>query len=104
MYPEQKPLFTLTIGEFIELTKSLVNEAIKEISEQKHATEAISGNDENFNIMELAGFLRCSKVSVHNYKKKGLPFYRVGRKILFKKLEVLEFMKKLKGKQIKASK
>jgi hypothetical protein len=32
-------------------------------------------------------------VSIHAYKKKGLPFYRVGRKVLFKKSEVLEFMK-----------
>jgi hypothetical protein len=44
-------------------------------------------------IESLMNFLGCNKASVHNYKKRGLPFYRVGRKVLFKKEEVLVFMK-----------
>ena len=55
---------------------------------------------DTFSILELAKFLRCSKVSIHNYKKLGMPFYRIGRKILFKKNEVLNFMKGLKNRRV----
>lgn len=101
MNGEQKPLFSLTIGEYIALTKALVDEALKEKEKQRlESTESEKNKDEHFSIRELAVFLRCSKVSIHNYKKKGMPFYRIGRKILFKKQEVLNFMKSLRGKRI----
>jgi hypothetical protein len=60
----------------------------------------VKPGEEVFNIMELAKFLRCSKVSIHNYKKLGMPFYRIGRKLLFKKAEVLNFMRTLKHKRV----
>ncbi|MGZ4041736.1 MAG: hypothetical protein ACXVO9_00955 [Bacteroidia bacterium] len=66
--------------------------------EKKEKKQEEAGENEVLNITELGKFLRCSKASVHNYKHLGLPFYRVGRKILFKKSEVLLFMKTLKGK------
>lgn len=101
MFPESKPLYSLTIGEFIELTKKLVEETLKEREQVKKAdTTENEEKVETFNIGELAKFLRCSKVSIHNYKKLGMPFYRIGRKILFKKNEVLNFMKGLKGNRI----
>lgn len=101
MLPEAKPLFTLTIGEFIALTKELVNEAFRQKNqENEQAKENATDKEEHFNIMELARFLKCSKVSVHQYKKKGLPFYRIGRKLLFKKTEVLNFMRGLRNKRV----
>lgn len=101
MFPESKPLYSLTIGEFIELTKKLVEETLKEREQVKKAVATDTEEKaETFNIGELAKFLRCSKVSIHNYKKLGMPFYRIGRKILFKKNEVLNFMKGLKGNRI----
>lgn len=98
MQTEVKPLFTLTIGEFMALTKKLVEDTIKE-----KAGENISKRDEDdeqavLNISQLTEFLHCSKASIHNYKKLGMPFYRIGRKILFRKNEVLNFMKGLKRK------
>jgi excisionase family DNA binding protein len=90
MYSEKsKPLYALTIGEYIDLTREAILSAINEnpFPEKHHEPD-----DEHFTISELAKFLGCSLVSVHNYKKKGLPFYRMGRKILFKKSEVLLFM------------
>jgi len=101
MNADHKPLYSLTIGEFITLTKTLINEAIneKELAE-KQMTESVKGKEEHYSIKELATFLHCSKVSIHNYKKIGLPFYRIGRKILFKKQEVLNFMKSLKSKRV----
>jgi excisionase family DNA binding protein len=101
MHGNQKPLFSLTIGEFIALNKTLINAVLNDKEEQKeNVTENEKSNEEHFSIKELANFLRCSKVSIHNYKKQGMPFYRIGRKILFKKLEVLNFMKSLKSKRV----
>lgn len=101
MYTEGSPLFSLTIGQFIALTKNLVDDALKKKDQEKTQDNENVSNDEHFNIQELAQFLKCSKVSVHKYKKIGLPFYRVGRKVLFKKTEVLNFMKGLRKRLIK---
>lgn len=96
---EPKPLFTLTIGEFMALTKQLVEEVINEKAKQKdQVNTGEKTNEDVFNIGELMGFLRCSKASVHNYKKSGMPFYKIGRKILFRKNEVLNFMRGLKDR------
>lgn len=99
MQPEIKPLFTLTIAEFMVLTKKLVEETINE-KMQSFNTQKLDETNEvaELNISELTKFLHCSKASVHNYKKLGMPFYRIGRKILFRKNEVLNFMKGLKNK------
>ena len=75
----------------------MVEKAIEE-KEKRNKESENKNEDQEFNIQELGKFLRCSKASIHNYKHLGLPFYRVGRKILFKKSEVLAFMKTLKGK------
>lgn len=88
-----KPLFTLSITEFASLVKELINQAVKERLEQ--ISKPIDEMEEHFSIGQLATFLGCSKVSIHAYKKKGMPYYKIGRKILFKKTEVLQFMKNL---------
>jgi hypothetical protein len=100
MNVDHKPLYALTIGEYITLTKTLINEAITEkgLAEQQFAQQA--KEDEHYTIKGLCAFLHCSKVSIHKYKKIGLPYYRLGRKILFKKQEVLNFMKGLKSKRV----
>lgn len=96
---EPKPLFTLTIGEFMALTKRLVEEVINEKAISKDQINPEAKKDEDvFSIRELMGFLRCSKASIHNYKKLGMPFYKIGRKLLFRKNEVLNFMKTLKDR------
>ena len=96
-----KPLYTLTIDEFKTLSRTLIDEALNDREQQKIiANEDNIGKDEHFTIKELAQFLSCSKQSIHNYKKAGLPYYRIGRKILFEKLKVLNFMKTIKTKRI----
>lgn len=94
MHAENKPLFTLSIAEFMALINNTVEGALKEkfkVSEDKPKEE-----EQHFNIGELSKFLGCTKVSIHNYKKRGLPYYKIGRTILFKKSEVLVFMRKLR--------
>jgi excisionase family DNA binding protein len=98
---EQKPLFTLSIGEFMGMIKKLVDEAFSEREQkERQQGEQKKETDVHFSIKQLAEFLSCSKVSIHKYKKKGMPFYRIGRKILFKKQEVLNFMRSLGRKRI----
>ncbi len=104
MQKEEKPLFSLTVEEFMAITKRLVNEAVREIKAEPEEVLSIEDGIEHFTIKELATFLRCSIVSIHNYKKMGMPFYRVGRKVLFKKQEVLAFMKSINLKNNKKSK
>jgi excisionase family DNA binding protein len=84
-----KPLYSLTVGEYVELTKNTMISALKE---QEIKPEIKPDQEEHFTIRECAAFLHCSVVSIHNYKKQGMPYYRIGRKVLFKKSEVLEFM------------
>jgi len=61
---------------------------------QARLSKTATPTDRTFTIKELAVFLKCSKVSVHAYKKLGLPYYRIGRTVIFKESEVLHFMKK----------
>lgn len=87
--PFNKPLYALSVGEFMQLIKDTVNSIVA-----KNKDEKPTEKEEHFTIEQLKHFLNCSKVTLHNYKKKGLPYYRIGRKLLFKKSEVLEFMRK----------
>jgi len=83
-----KPLYTLTIGEFVNLLQETIKK--NEVAPSENTPQQ---QEEHFTIEQLRKFLNCSKVTLHNYKKRGLPYYRIGRKVLFKKSEVLEFMR-----------
>lgn len=101
MFIDNKPLYALTISEFKTLSKALIDEALNDREQlKKFSGENTIEKNEHFTIKELADFLSCSKQSIHNYKKAGLPYYRIGRKILFEKLKVLNFMKTIKTKRI----
>jgi excisionase family DNA binding protein len=100
--PDDKPLYTLTVGEFRTLASQIVFQALNE----HHSVPGITSSsvepkeDAHFTIKELTKFLHCSRMSIHNYKKLGLPFYRLGRKILFKKDEVVAFMRRCIGRDV----
>lgn len=48
-----------------------------------------AANDIKLSIPELAMYLKCSLPTIHKYKKDGvIPFYRLGRKVYFKKSEI----------------
>jgi len=88
-HPTDKPLYALTVGEFTQLVQDTVKGIATEPKQEKTAKE-----NEHLTMNQLTEFLSCSKVTVHNYKNRGLPYFRVGRKLLFKKSEVLDFMRK----------
>lgn len=100
--PDDKPLYTLTVGEFRTLAGQIVLQALNE----HHSVPAVTSpsvepkEDAHFTIKQLTKFLHCSRMSIHNYKKLGLPFYRLGRKILFKKDEVVAFMRRCIGRDV----
>lgn len=101
---KDRPLYSLSIQEFMAISESLIKDTVKtllgEASEQNRNQSETHTGDDTLDISGLAKFLNCSKVSIHAYKKKGLPFYRIGRKVLFKKQEVLDFMKSLRKRYL----
>ncbi len=53
-------------------------------------------NDELLQIQEAAKMLEVSISTLHTYKKNGaVPFHRIGRRVYFKKSEILESLKKI---------
>ncbi len=90
----------LTIDEYKTLLRTLIDEALNAREHKSPSHETENKEAEHFTIKQLTDFLSCSKQSIHNYKKAGLPFYRIGRKILFEKKKVLDFMKTIKTKRV----
>lgn len=83
-------------------TKTPVSNSKVEIVKPKFHTEGeidkddaqpLGDREEYMSIAECAKFLGRSKVTIHEYKKQGLPCYRIGRTVKFKKSEVLNFMR-----------
>lgn len=99
-----KELVQINNEELLELIEILVRKVIKEVltsgSESNRSNETVSesqkfGDREKLlSIKECAAFLGCSEVSVHAYKKMGLPFFKTGRTVKFLKSEILVFMRK----------
>jgi excisionase family DNA binding protein len=70
-----------------------------EQQDAKHLSVA-GGQEIQFDIAGLANYLNCSVQTIHNLKKSGeIPFYRLGRKVYFKKREIDEIARvaKIKG-------
>jgi excisionase family DNA binding protein len=61
--------------------------------DQDPEMQPLGDREEYMSIEECAKFLGRSKVTIHEYKKKGLPCFKLGRTIKFKKSEVLNFMR-----------
>lgn len=61
--------------------------------------EPLGDHEEYMTIAECAKFLGRSKVTIHEYKKQGLPCYKIGRTVKFKKSEVLGFMRQQEKKR-----
>ena len=100
MLNRQAPLYTLSVDEIM----AFIHEQIQEVWQQKKKyrlkLEQEIDNDEHFSIAELTRFLRCSKDTIHTYKKKGMPFYRIGKKILFRKTEVIRFLRDIPRRRV----
>jgi predicted DNA-binding transcriptional regulator AlpA len=78
---------------------SLIREGFKkELMEYLNLREKEKANEKDFDILlsrrEVVQLLKISIPSLHNYQKSGiLKSYRIGKRVLFKKGEVLEALK-----------
>lgn len=63
--------------------------AFKKFITPPHTPEPQPEPNQQFNISELATYLKVTKATVHAYKKRGVfPYYQTGRTVYFKKCEV----------------
>ena len=70
---------------------------------QKRIKEALDNFDtlpkdefELLKVVDVAKLLKVSKVTIHQWKKKGLiPFTRISNKVYFNKKDVLSALKKI---------
>ena len=61
-----------------------------------------SPSDDFISFNDVKNMLKCSAVTLHAYKKQGkIPFHRLGRRVLFRKSEVLNCLKTINEGAIK---
>ena len=94
--------FTLMpISELCELIKKSVAEAFD--NELKiFLKDSIKEEDQLLKIEEACELLKVSKVTIHKWKKQNkIQSYRIGRKIYFKRGEIINSMtSQVKGRKI----
>jgi predicted DNA-binding transcriptional regulator AlpA len=81
--------------------KKWIREAIRE--ERKgfaadRPKDFLEGEAPLLNRKEIAGYLRISLVTLHDWMNRGLPCHRKGGRVFFLKAEVLEWVKTKHGK------
>lgn len=79
----------------IVTTRSELQEIIKEVIQANTTPNNPVIDDDYLTQTEAARFLRISKVTLIEWKKKGaIPYYQQGKTVLYKKTELLETLKK----------
>jgi hypothetical protein len=93
---EQTIFTSLKVDDLIDLIKKCISDAIS-LKPKGGSNETPS--DDLLNIEDIQKIFNVSKVTVHKWKKKGLiPFYKMNRKVYFKKSEVISSMSHKKRK------
>ena len=77
-----------------------INECIKDAISLKEQVKAEQAAPEDLlSIEDIQKIFKVSKVTVHKWKKAGLiPFYKMNRRVYFKKSEVIDSMNHKKRK------
>jgi excisionase family DNA binding protein len=84
---------TMFVAMPIEELLDLIEEKIIKGLEKNNNKPTPIQTDELLNVEEVCKFLRVSKVTIHKWKKKKLIVsYRIGRRIYFKKHELIKAM------------
>lgn len=92
MYTHDTPLWQLTVAEYIELNKKL----IEEIRLKEEEKEAPQSPDVLRGLDGLAAFLGCCKRTALKLKQSGkidAAYIQEGRKILFDKKKLIDCLK-----------
>ncbi len=83
---------TLNSDEFAALIFEAVNKAVKKINPNNKTTEK---ENDFLDQQQAAKFLHISLPTIIRWKKeKKIPYYQEGRKVLFKKSELLKVLQK----------
>lgn len=82
------PLFSLTVGQFCELSKQIISEA------QKSAQPVQSSEqDEILFINQAAKFLNLAKPTLYGLTSKNeIPYIKKGKKLIFRRSELLKWL------------
>ena len=77
-----------------------IQDGIKDVLDQKHTNASESEKEEDLlTIEEVQKIFRVSKVTIHKWKQKGLiPYYKMNRRLYFKKSEVIDSLQNKKRK------
>jgi excisionase family DNA binding protein len=79
---------TMPIEELESRIRSIIKSEVQKLNNAQS-----NPPDELMSIEEVQTFLHVSKVTIHKWKKRGrIKSYRIGRKIYFKKNEILNSM------------
>jgi len=93
---EQILLTSITLEELLDKITERINIAISiKTSERKETPTP----EDLLTIEDMIGLFKVSKVTIHKWKKRGLiPFYKMNRKVYFKRSEVINSMSYKKRK------
>jgi hypothetical protein len=89
LFDLNKPLYALTVGEFVQLNEKIHNENQKQL-------QKMGSNDDQIitSIKGLAKFLHCSVPTAQKFKNKFPEiFHQTGRIFLVCKSDILSMMK-----------
>ena len=87
---------SLNVDDLIDIIKKCVTDAVSLKAQEEAKTQP---SEDLLNIEDIQKIFNVSKVTVHKWKKKGLlPFYKMNRKVYFKKSEVISSMTHKKRK------
>lgn len=78
--------------------KSLISECLSnQLDKPKQETEQV----DLIKIDEVCAMLKVSKVTIWDWKRKGIiPFHRLANKVFFKRNEIIEALNKIERKKV----
>lgn len=77
--------------------KEIIKDSLLEVLESSNLSTQPEKEDTLINFKEACKLLGISSVTLHKWKKQRIiPFYRMNKKIYFKKDELFESLKKVK--------
>ena len=86
----------MTADDLLGMIRECIKDALT-LKTQVRTPEPIP--EDLLSIEDIQKVFKVSKVTVHKWKKKGLlPFYKMNRKVYFKKSEVIDAMQHKKRK------
>lgn len=97
---ERNPLVLIDMATLKSMLNSVIGNALQNLN-FKDANlkngESLNENPDLMDMEEAIKFLKVSKVTIHNWKKKGIiKSHKMGRKLYFKRSELLEAIKRQK--------